>query len=86
VDNEDGVSELNDAPEAEGADEANAVEAADDSSSSSSDSNIKAPQGIIIMPAPEPEKPKHRAPQNAIDDFWAKFEAKHPGKGAAHIF
>ena len=28
-----------------------------------------------------PKKPKHQTPQDAIDEFWAKFDTKAPGKG-----
>lgn len=28
-----------------------------------------------------PKKPKQQTPQQAIDEFWAKFTTKAPGKG-----
>ena len=36
---------------------------------------------IIYMPAPSSKKKKHQSPQEAIDEFWAKFNSKTPGRG-----
>ena len=35
---------------------------------------------LQLLPAPV-KKTKHQAPQDAIDEFWAKFNSKTPGKG-----
>jgi hypothetical protein len=57
------------------------------SSTSSSDSssredlnkNKDAPY-IVMAPAP-PKKVKHQSPQDAIDEFWGRFNSKTPGRG-----
>jgi hypothetical protein len=39
---------------------------------------------LLLVPAVTampPKKPNHLAPQQTIDDFWARFNAKNPGKG-----
>jgi hypothetical protein len=37
---------------------------------------------MLLVPAPtKSKKPKHQAPQEAVDEFWAKFNTKTPGKG-----
>ena len=35
---------------------------------------------IVMAPAP-PKKVKHQSPQDAIDEFWGKFDSKTPGRG-----
>lgn len=37
-------------------------------------------------PSPTRRKPKLMAPQDAIDDFWARFVSKTPGKGELITF
>lgn len=36
---------------------------------------------ILLVPADPVKKPKHQAPQDAIDEFWQNFNTKTPGKG-----
>lgn len=36
---------------------------------------------MVLIPQPPAKKPKKVAPQDAIDDFWAKFTTKTPGIG-----
>jgi len=36
---------------------------------------------VMLVAAPEVKKKKHQPPQEAIDEFWAKFNAKVPGAG-----
>jgi hypothetical protein len=31
--------------------------------------------------APPAKKKNNKSPQLVIDEFWAKFKSKHPGKG-----
>ncbi|KAH8687438.1 hypothetical protein BGZ60DRAFT_363165 [Tricladium varicosporioides] len=38
---------------------------------------------MILVPAPTTKKPKHQAPQDAIDEFWAKFNSKTPGRATS---
>ncbi|KAI9644088.1 hypothetical protein NHQ30_007440 [Ciborinia camelliae] len=58
----------------------------DSSSDNSSDeeSQMFVKQGpggnIVFVPAPDIKKTKHISPQDAIDEFWAKFKSKTPGK------
>ncbi|ESZ92336.1 hypothetical protein SBOR_7285 [Sclerotinia borealis F-4128] len=59
----------------------------DDSSDDSDDSSQmvykQGPGGnIVFVPAPEVKNTKHVSPQDAIDDFWAKFKSKTPGKAS----
>lgn len=35
---------------------------------------------IVMAPAPA-KKVKHQSPQDAIDEFWNKFNSKTPGRG-----
>jgi hypothetical protein len=35
---------------------------------------------IVMAPAPA-KKVKHQSPQDAIDEFWGKFNSKTPGRG-----
>lgn len=35
---------------------------------------------IVMAPVP-PKKVKHQSPQDAIDEFWEKFNSKTPGRG-----
>ncbi|RAL61314.1 hypothetical protein DID88_009450 [Monilinia fructigena] len=37
---------------------------------------------IVFVPAPDVKKTKHISPQDAIDEFWAKFKSKTPGKAS----
>ncbi|KAB8290791.1 hypothetical protein EYC80_008428 [Monilinia laxa] len=37
---------------------------------------------ILFVPAPDVKKTKHISPQDAIDEFWAKFKSKTPGKAS----
>lgn len=59
----------------------------DSSSDDSSDdeSRIVMKQGpggnIVFVPAPDVKRTRHISPQGAIDEFWAKFKSKTPGKG-----
>ncbi|KAG9228919.1 hypothetical protein BJ875DRAFT_363172, partial [Amylocarpus encephaloides] len=39
-------------------------------------------QPMYLMPALAPKKPKRQAPQGTIDEFWAKFDSKTPGKAS----
>jgi hypothetical protein len=50
-------------------------------SSSSSAGNNKAGGPMMLVPAPPPAKKKSQSPQETIDEFWAKFNSKTPGKG-----
>ncbi|PQE06950.1 Calpain family cysteine protease protein [Rutstroemia sp. NJR-2017a WRK4] len=58
----------------------------DDDSSSSDESRIilrGGPGGnIVFVPAAEVKKTKHMSPQDAIDEFWTKFNSKTPGKAS----
>ena len=36
---------------------------------------------ILLIPSDPVKKAKHQAPQEAIDEFWQKFNTKTPGKG-----
>lgn len=36
---------------------------------------------IVMAPAP-PKKVKHQSPQDAIDEFWGKFNSKTPGRAS----
>jgi hypothetical protein len=49
--------------------------------------DIDAPHRTLIAEMPlqvvsSTRKPKQMSPQEAIDEFWAKFTTKTPGKGA----
>jgi len=35
----------------------------------------------IVMTPASPKKVKHQSPQDAIDEFWGKFNSKTPGRG-----
>ncbi|KAH6682865.1 hypothetical protein B0J14DRAFT_133381 [Halenospora varia] len=67
---------------AERAEKAEKGEAEGSVCSSSSSRNAKGPKEtpMILIPAPATKKPKHQAPQDAIDEFWAKFNSKTPGR------
>ena len=39
---------------------------------------------IVMAPAP-PKKVKHQSPQDAIDEFWGKFNSKTPGRGEIRL-
>lgn len=54
-------------------------------SSSSSDGNKRAAGDtpMMLVPAPAPTKKKSQSPQETIDEFWAKFNSKTPGKGSS---
>lgn len=60
-------------------------DSSDDDSSSEDESQMHVQQGpggnIVLVPAPDIKKTKHISPQDAIDEFWAKFKSKTPGKG-----
>ncbi len=72
------------APQAEEEEDAAAVEADGASSSSSSKSRKTKNVPMILVPAPQPvKKSKRQAPQDAIDEFWAKFNSKTPGQGTS---
>jgi hypothetical protein len=36
---------------------------------------------VLLLQSTTVKKAKHLAPQDAIDEFWAKFNSKTPGKG-----
>jgi hypothetical protein len=36
---------------------------------------------ILKLADPPPKKVKHQSPQDAIDEFWRKFDTKTPGIG-----
>lgn len=36
---------------------------------------------LVLIPQPPAKKPKKVAPQDAVDEFWAKFNSKTPGIG-----
>lgn len=36
---------------------------------------------MVLVPLTTVKKPKTQAPQDTIDEFWAKFTTKNPGKG-----
>jgi hypothetical protein len=59
----------------------------DDSSDDESRMFLKQGPGgnIVFVPAPDSKKTKHISPQDAIDEFWAKFKSKTPGKGKSRI-
>jgi hypothetical protein len=38
---------------------------------------------ILRVADPTPKKVKHQSPQDAIDEFWKKFDTKTPGIGIA---
>jgi hypothetical protein len=38
---------------------------------------------ILKFADPTPKKVKHQSPQDAIDEFWKKFDTKTPGIGIA---
>ncbi|KAI0880645.1 cysteine proteinase [Annulohypoxylon maeteangense] len=40
---------------------------------------------VPVTISPTPKKPKQQTPQQAIDDFWAKFTTKAPGKATTVI-
>jgi hypothetical protein len=61
--------------------EASVAESAAGSNPASLGNNPK-DGAIIYVPAPSTKKKKHQSPQEAIDDFWAKFNTKTPGRGA----
>ncbi|KAM0124851.1 hypothetical protein ACHAP3_010094 [Botrytis cinerea] len=56
----------------------------DDSSEDESQMFLKQGPGgnIVFVPAPDVKKTKHISPQDAIDEFWAKFKSKTPGKAS----
>ncbi|TGO87468.1 hypothetical protein BPOR_0224g00110 [Botrytis porri] len=56
----------------------------DDSSNDESQMVLKQGPGgnIVFVPAPDVKKTKHISPQDAIDEFWAKFKSKTPGKAS----
>ncbi|TGO49059.1 hypothetical protein BCON_0222g00090 [Botryotinia convoluta] len=56
----------------------------DDSSDDESQMVLKQGPGgnIVFVPAPDVKKTKHISPQDAIDEFWAKFKSKTPGKAS----
>jgi hypothetical protein len=42
----------------------------------------KAQEGAIVyLPPPPAPKGKKQSPQDAIDEFWSKFDSKTPGRG-----
>jgi len=57
------------------------------SSSSSSEGNNKAAGDtpMMLIPAPPPTRKKSQSPQQTIDEFWAKFNSKTPGKGWQYL-
>jgi len=42
--------------------------------------NAKDGQIIFVPPSP-PKKNKKQSPQDAINDFWKRFDSKTPGRG-----
>jgi hypothetical protein len=54
----------------------------DSSSNSSQDSRGDPKNGAILyVPALSAKKKKHQSPQEAIDEFWSKFNSRTPGRG-----
>lgn len=54
----------------------------DDAVSVSSSSGSRTTSSVAQGPAMKPRRrPKQQTPQQAIDEFWAKFTSKTPGKG-----
>ncbi|KAF4635471.1 hypothetical protein G7Y89_g2614 [Cudoniella acicularis] len=64
------------------AEKAGEAEAEGSVCSSNSSRNAKGAKEtpMILMAAPPAKKPKHQSPQDAIDEFWAKFDSKTPGR------
>jgi hypothetical protein len=52
-------------------------------SSHSGRESLGNPKGdaILFVPATPAKKKKHLSPQQAIDEFWGKFNSKTPGRG-----
>lgn len=51
------------------------------STSPGSVGNPKDGGAIIYVPASPSKSKKHQSPQDAIDEFWEKFNSKNPGQG-----
>lgn len=55
----------------------------DDSSQDEDLNKNKNAPYVVMAPAP-PKKIKHQSPQDAIDEFWGKFNSKTPGRGKSY--
>jgi hypothetical protein len=61
-------------------DDARPSSSATSSDDSSTDEDLDKNKDATIAPAPA-KKVKHLSPQDAIDEFWNKFNSKTPGRG-----
>lgn len=59
----------------------------DSSGNTFSDDESRMIQGlggnIVVVSTPDVKETKHTSSQDTIDEFWAKFKSKTPGKGSS---